>query len=88
MNRGEALGFGAIASFTSIAWYYVILYFFVFENFLIATKHVGYDLYPVETELWWLFFGFGLILALRAVTKTYRWARRNYCNHCGKELKK
>jgi len=88
MNRGEALGFGAIASFTSIAWYYGILYFFVFENFLIATKHVGYDLYLVETELWWLFVGFGLILALRAVTKTYRWARRNYCNHCGKELKK
>ena len=88
MNRGEAMGIGAIASFASIVLYYVILYFFIFENFLIATKHVGYDLYAIETELWWLFFGFGLVLGLRAITKTYRWARRDYCNHCGKELKK
>jgi len=29
-----------------------------------------------------------LVLGLRAITKTYRWARRDYCNHCGKELKK
>jgi len=88
MNRGEALGFGTIAAVTSIAFYYIILYFFVFENFLIVTKHVGYDMYSIESELWWLFFGFGLILGLNAVTKSYKWARRSYCNHCGKELKK
>jgi len=88
MNRGEAMGFGAIASISSIILYYVILYFLVFDNFLVVIKQTGHDLYPVETELWWLFIGFGFILGLRACTKTYKWARRNYCNHCGKELKK
>ena len=88
MNRGEALGFGAIAGFASIGLYYAILYFFVFENFLIIIKQLGYNMYTVESELWWLFFGFGMILGLRAVTKSYKWARRNYCNHCGKVLSK
>ena len=88
MNRGEALGFGAIAGVASILLYYVILYYFVFENFLIVAKHVGYDLYAIETESWWLFFGFGLVLGLRAITKSYKWARRSFCDHCGKELKK
>ena len=88
MNRGEALGFGAIAGFASIGLYYAILYFFIFENFLIITKQLGYNMYSVESELLWLFFGFGMILGLRAVTKSYKWARRNYCNHCGKVLSK
>lgn len=88
MNRGEALGFGAVAAIISIVLYYMILYFLVFDNFLVVIKHAGHDLYLVETELWWVFFGFGLILGLRAITKTYRWARRDYCNHCGRELKK
>lgn len=88
MNRGEALGLGAIASFSSIGLYYAILYYFIFENFLIVTKHVGYDMYFVETELWWLFFGFGMVLGLRAITKTYKWARRSFCDYCGKEQRK
>ena len=88
MNRGEAMGLGAIAAIASIFAYYAILYYFIFDNFLIVMKHVEYNLYSVETELWWFFFGFGLILGLRACTQTYRWARRDYCNHCGKELKK
>ena len=88
MNRGEALGFGMIAGLASIVVYYVILYFFIFENFLIVTKYLGYDMYSVESEVWWLFFGFGMILGLRAITKTYKWTRRSFCNHCGKEIKK
>ncbi len=88
MNRGEALGFSAVAAVLSIVTYYVILYYFVFENFLIVAKHVGYDMYSIESEVWWFFFGFGMILGLRSITKSYRWARRSFCNHCGKELKK
>lgn len=88
MNRGEALGFGAIVGFGSIGLYYAVLYFFVFQNFLVVTKQLGYDMYPVEIELWWFFFGFGMILGLRALTKSYKWARRSFCDHCGKELKK
>ena len=88
MNRGEAAGFSVIASGASIVFYYAILYFLVFDNLLIVAKHVGYDLYSIESEVWWLIIGFGFILGLRAVTKSYRWARRAYCNHCGKEIKK
>jgi len=88
MNRGEALGFGLIATIGSIVLYYVILYFLIFDNILVVLKQSGTDLYSVEMELWWLFIGFGLIMGQRALTKSYRWARRDYCNHCGKELKK
>lgn len=88
MNRGEAAGFSVIAGFASIIFYYAILYFLVFDNFLILAQQVGYDLYPVESEVWWLMIGFGLILGLRAITKSYKWTRRAYCNHCGKEIKK
>ena len=88
MNRGEALGFSIIASCISIVFYYTILYYLVFDNLLIVAKHVGYDLYSIESEVWWLIVGFGFILGLRAITKSYKWARRAYCNHCGKEIKK
>ncbi len=88
MNRGEALGLGMLACAASILTYYVILYFFVFENFLIISKQLGYDMYSVETELWWFLFGFGMILGLRAITKTYKWSRRSFCEYCGKEMRK
>jgi len=88
MNRGEAAGISVIAGCASIVFYYAILYFLVFDNLLIVAKHVGYDLYSIESEVWWLIIGFGFILGLRAVTKSYRWARRAYCNHCGKEIRK
>lgn len=88
MNRGEALGLGAIALMATIISHYTILYLLVFENFLVVTKTLNYDLYSVEEELWWMFIGFGFILGIRAATKTYKWSRRSYCDHCGKELKK
>ena len=88
MNRGEAMGIGVIASTMTLIIHYVILYFLVFENFLVVTKILSYDLYSVEEELWWMFLGFGFILAIRAGTKSYKWSRRSYCNHCGEEIKK
>lgn len=88
MNRGEAMGLGAILSIVTLVAHYAILYFLVFENFLVVTKTINYDLYSVEEELWWMFIGFGFIFAIRAGTKAYRWSRRSYCEHCGKELKK
>lgn len=88
MNRGEAIGFGIIAGLATIVFYYSILYFLVLSNFLVVMKHLDYDLYLVETELWWAFIGVGFIFAIRTLTKTYKWARRDYCNHCGKELSK
>jgi len=87
MNRGEAAGIGMIVSTATLILHYAILYYFVFENFLIITKTLNYDLYSVEEELWWLFIGFGFIFAIRAGTKAYKWSRRDYCNHCGKENK-
>lgn len=88
MNRGEAMGLGIFLSSLTIIWYYAILYFLVFDNFLIVAKTLNHDLYSVEEEIWWMFIGFGLILAVRAATKSYKWARRSYCDHCGKEIKK
>ncbi len=88
MNRGEAAGLGVIFSTLTLILHYVILYFFVFENFLIVTKTLNYDLFSVEEQVWWMFIGLGFIFAIRAGTKSYKWARRSYCNHCGKELKK
>lgn len=88
MNRGEAMGLGTILSILTVVIFYAILYFFIFDNFLVVAKTLNHDLYPVEEQLWWLFIGFGFIYALRAATKGYRWARRDYCNHCGKELTK
>ncbi len=82
------MGLGAIAGLTTIVFHYGILYFLVFDNFLVVTKTLTYDLYSVEEELWWMFIGFGFIFAIRAVTKSYKWARRSFCDHCGKELKK
>ena len=58
------------------------------QEFEFITKELGYDMYSVESEVWWFFFGFGMILGLRALTKSYKWARRSFCDHCGKELKK
>lgn len=52
MNRGEAMGLDAIAGDVSIIIYYAILYFLVFDNFLVVMKYAGHDLYEVETELW------------------------------------
>jgi len=88
MNRGEAMGIGAIISTITLVLHYAILYYFIFENFLVVTKTLNYDLYSVEEQLWWMFIGFGFIFAIRAGTKSYKWARRDFCNHCGKELKK
>jgi membrane protein YdbS with pleckstrin-like domain len=88
MNRGEAGGISAIAGCASIIVYYAILYFLVFDNFLIVAIEIGYDLYSVESQVWWLMVGFGFILAMRTITKSYKWMRRDYCNHCGKELRK
>jgi len=88
MNRGEALGLGIIAGFASITTFYLILYLVVFDNLLVVSLQLGSDLYPVQTEMWWLLIGFGFILGLRSINKTYRWARRDFCNHCGKEIHK
>lgn len=88
MNRGEAAGFGVLATAVTVTAYYLILYFLVFDNLLVVSNSIGTNLYPVETEMWWLIVGFGFILALRTITKGYKWARRDYCNHCGKVLTK
>jgi|APSaa5957512535_1039671.scaffolds.fasta_scaffold79876_1 hypothetical protein len=88
MNRGEAAGATALLTLLTFVIYYAVLYFFVFEIFLIITRQIGYDFYTVEESLWWLFIGFGFIINIRAATKSYKWTRRDYCNHCGEELKK
>ena len=88
MNRDEAVAASLLMSLLVFVAYFAVLYFFVFENFLIVTHQIGYDLYPVELELWWLFIGFGFMIVIRALTKSYKWTRRDYCNHCGEELKK
>ena len=88
MNRGEAMGLGFIASAASITTYYLILYLAIFDNLLVVSLQLGSDLYPVKSEMWWLLIGFGFILGLRTITKVYKWARRDFCNHCGKELSK
>lgn len=87
MNRGEVMGLSLVAGTASIMAYYLILYLIVFENLLIVSKKVGYDLYTVESEVWWLLVGFGFIMGLRTVSKAYQYGRRNFCYHCGKELK-
>ena len=87
MNRGEATGVGLIGGLASVVTYYIILYMFIFDNLLVVAKQTGYDLYSVESEVWWLMIGFGLILGLRAITKTHKYFRRNFCEHCGKENK-
>jgi len=88
MNRGEAAGLGAVAGCATIIFHYAILYFFVFDNLLAVSAQLGHDLSPVESQVWWLLIGFGFILSLRSMSKGYRWARRDFCNHCGKELHK
>ena len=86
MNRGEASAFGILAGVASVTFYYIILYFLVFGNFIEVMKEGGTDLYPVEEQLWWLFIGVGLILGLRAVIKAGKWARKDHCNNCSNKV--
>lgn len=86
MNRGEAVLGGVLTSvlITLVAW--TIIYFLIFDNVLIVADQLGYNLYPVESQLWWLFVGWILLVAVRGAIKTQKYLRRDNCNHCGEEL--
>lgn len=86
MNRGESILGAILGAFGTIVVSWVILYSIVFENVLVVAEQIGYDLYPVESQLWWLFVGCILLTGIRAVTKIQKYLRRNNCPHCGDEL--
>ena len=86
MNRGEAGIASLITAIVAFGLYYGILYYMILDNLLVVTNELGHNLDPVKSELWWMFIGFGLILGMKTITKTYRYTRKDYCKHCGKTI--
>lgn len=86
MNRGEAVGMGLItACFVFLLslgiWYYLII-----DNLIIIGVEFGYDLVPLKDNIWWMVIGLGLLAGIRAGSKAQRYARKDICKHCGKDI--
>jgi len=88
MNRGEAIGLGGILAVIVFVIFMAVWYFIILDNLIVVSEQLGYDLIPVKDQVWWMAIGFGILLMMRGGTKGFKWARRDYCDHCGKELKK
>ena len=74
---GKDTGLNTILAFLIIlivVW--GLWYFFIFENFLAVTSQIGYNFYPVESELWWMIVGFILLSSLAGSIKIFEYSRR------------
>lgn len=86
MNRGEAVGMGLIAAIAVFCLSLGIWYFVIIDNLVIIGTEFGYELQPLKENIWWIFIGLALLAGIRAGSKAQKYARKDICKHCGKEI--
>lgn len=85
MNRGEALGLGALCGIAVFIFCLGIWYYLVIDNLIVVAISFGYELESVKENIWWIFIGFSFLKGIAASLKTTKYFRKDKCKHCGKD---
>ncbi|KKL62298.1 hypothetical protein LCGC14_2186580 [marine sediment metagenome] len=72
----KSLAGGFIASILVISFSWIIWTWFVFEYAMTVLTTLGYNLYPIQHEFYWLLVGIFLLWGIQSSTRVYHYARR------------
>jgi hypothetical protein len=77
MNKAESAGVGLLAAGLIWGTTLAVFYFLVLDNFIIVMEHVRWihGLWDVKDNIFWLWFGISLLIAIRGGTHIYHRAR-------------
>jgi len=72
----KSLAGGAVASILVISCSWIIWTWFVFEYSMTVLTTLGYNLYLVQHEFYWVLVGIFLLWGIQGGTRVYHYARR------------